>query len=164
MTHIKKQFLSLLMSVAMVCSMSTVASAAEIGEAPVSNESEIVLQDDSTFNDMSIGNNFSVNSTYSMQALTDVEQHTNISSGQVISGSFYRSISSKSNVTIVIRSDASCTVTIKGAFGASESRYIPSGSGTYTICSAWGNPSYEIRFHSAANAAVFQFFTTDAAY
>lgn len=156
MKTINKRLFSFVMALAMVLSCTMVASAAELNNSSAINESVITSTakdySDSTF------------STQDMQALTDLEERTNLSKGQTIEGDFIRSISSMSNITIVIRCDAACTVTIKGFLGTTESKYIPAGGGTYTICSAIGKPSYEIRFHSAASAAIFQFFTTDGYY
>ena len=143
------------MALVMALSCTVVALAAEVS----AEESSVVV----------ISNEFGnapINSARAAVALTDVVTVTDIYTGKVVTGNFYRSISSTSNVTIVINTPVSCTVdvkTITGHVGASKP--ITPGTKTVTIGSGSGWLNYEIRYHgSSTSASAFQFMTTDAVY
>ena len=144
-----------------MCMMCVIpASAAGVDDLPTATpvESTLVVDKDNSGVD-------SATSTNDLQALTDVLTVQNITTGQEVSGSFISKIDDYRNITIVIQGEAACTVTVTGLiFGHSESKYIPAGGGTYTICNGKGNFNYTIRFHSSAPAAAYQFFATDNYY
>ena len=149
-----KRFCILVMTIIMALSCTVFASAA-CPETGTVEFSEVLASADST-----------TVSTRDMQALTDMITHSNLSSGQTVTGKFIRNIPSQTNITVVISCSVPCTVTVKSGlpFGSSMSRYIPAGTGTYTICSGKGNLSYEIRVHADAAALGYQFFTTDGKF
>ncbi len=145
MKKLSRRLVSIFMAAIMICSFSTVAYAT--GESNSTAISQEIVTTDAT----------SAISPREIRALTDIIQLTNITTGQIETGNFFQSPPAGSYITIVIRGNASCTVAVNG-----KTKYIPSGGGVYSICTAGDrNSGYTIRFHENANAAVFQFTSSD---
>lgn len=155
-----KRFLSIILAMAMFMSLNAVAFAAEADDsyAPAA-DAEMVFISDVDYSTIA-------NSDQGVMPLADPAQLTTMVEvrNQQNYGDKLASIPEKRYITIVITTPVACDVTVYYK-NDSATRRIPAGTGKYTICEARGSGfTYQVRFNSVVNYAVFQFFATEGGY
>lgn len=151
MKNIKKHVLSLIMVATMICSVPMTSFATE----SQTTEYWTVLEE------ADAGSDVSITSVNDLKAVTDVITVEKTSAGQVVTGTFFAAVQSGKYVTIVIRGQTNCTVTVTDRNGVSHDKYIPA-PGNYTICTGSGSSyRFQVRYHMDGGASAFQFFQTD---